>query len=121
MKQEIIADLLGNLTLVNYIVAFIFVMLTLMLRWIWKTVDSVKNNKHTPHKFSLGYWIKDNVIYKFLSFISNMISVFILLRFSNELIGQNFSYFLVIVVGFGLDYFIDRLKSMQKKKLKRTR
>lgn len=114
MKQDILKDLLGNLTLVNYVVAFIFVLLTLIVKWVWKTIDSVKNDIKTPNQFSWGYWFKDNIIPKFLSFTGNMIAVFIVLRFSNEIIGQTFSYFLAILIGFGLDYYVDKLKKMQK-------
>lgn len=118
IKQDVIADLLGNLSLTNYIVSLIFVSLTLILRWIWKTIDSVRHNHKTPHKFSFSYWFRDNIYHKLLSLIGNLISIFIILRFSNDIIGMNFSYFLTIVVGLGLDYFVDRLKKMQKRKRK---
>lgn len=114
MKTDILTDLLGSLTLVNYIVAFIFVLLTLIVKWIWKTVDSVKNDNKTPKKFSWSFWFEDNIKHKLLSFIGNLIAVFILLRFSIEIIGVSFSYILAVGIGFALDAYVDKLKKMQK-------
>lgn len=115
MKTQIIHDLLGSLSLVNYIVAFAFVLLALLVKWTYKTIDGVKNSPKTPAKFSWAYWWKDNLYPKLVSVLSCIISVFIILRFSNELIGQNFSYFFAFVVGFGLDYFVDKIKKMDPK------
>jgi hypothetical protein len=112
MKQQLLSDFLGSLTIVNYIVAFVFVFLALIAKWTYKTLDGVKNSPKTPEKFSWAYWWKDNFYPKLVSLLSSIISVFIILRFSNDIIGQQFSYFLAIVIGFGLDYFIDKLKKM---------
>ena len=112
MKHQILSDFLGSLSIVNYIVAFAFVLIALIAKWTYKTLDSVKNSPKTPMQFSWGYWWKDNIYPKLVSFVSNVISVFIILRFSNDVIGQNFSYFFAVLVGFGLDFYVDKLKKM---------
>jgi amino acid transporter len=115
MKTQILNDLLGSLTIVNYIVAFFFVFLALLAKWTYKTIDGIKNSPHTPEKMDWTYWLKDNLYPKLVSLLSSVISVFIILRFSNDLVGQQFSYFFALVVGFGLDYFVDKIKKMQPK------
>jgi len=112
MKTEILSDLLGVLTIVNYIVGFIFVFLALILKWIWKTIEGVKNSKNTPDKFNGTYWVNHNLIPKLLSFVAVMISVFILLRFIGDIVNIGFSYFFCLVVGLTIDYWIDRLKKI---------
>lgn len=112
MKQQILNDFLGQLTIVNYIVAFAFVFLALILKWTWKTLDSVKNNPKTPDKFTWSYWWRDNAYPKIVSCLSVLIAVFIILRFCNEITGRNFSYFIALVVGLYLDSFIHKLKKM---------
>lgn len=110
MKSEILTAILGNLTMVNYIVGFFFVFLALILRWIWRTLDGIKNNPESPHKFDFWYWWEDNFKPKLLSFIANMISVYLIFRFADDFIGTTFSYVLALGVGLGLDYYVGVLK-----------
>jgi hypothetical protein len=113
MKTEVLNDFLGALTMVNYVVSFIFIFIALALKWIWQTIDSVKNNESTPVKFSWKYWAQDNLLPKVLSLISNIIVAFIVLRFGNELFGLTFSYAVAFGIGIALDYWVNRLKKMQ--------
>jgi len=111
MKEEILKDILGNLSLVNYIVGFFFVLLALSLKWIWKTVQGVKHSSKTPNKFDKKFWWKDNAKPKILTLLANLISVFLIFRFTNEIIGVDFSYGIALFIGLGLDYYINKLKN----------
>lgn len=113
MKTQILNDLLGTVSLVNYIVAFIFVFLALTLKWIWKTIRAIKSDEKSPDKFILLYWIERNLIPKLLSLVANVISIFFIFRLSGDLFNVQFSYAFAIVVGFTLDYWIDRLKKIK--------
>ena len=86
MEHQILSDFLGSLSIVNYIVAFAFVLIALIAKWTYKKLDSVKNSPKTPSQFSWRYWWKDNIYPKLVSFVSNVISVFIILRFSSLLL-----------------------------------
>lgn len=122
-KAEVMTDILGSLSVVNYLVGFFFVILTLVLKWSWKTRNGVKKNPNSPSSFSWSYWFKHNFKPKFISFISNLIAVFLLFRFASEIAGTAFSYVLAVTIGLSLDYFVDKLKKMSKtvEKQKRTR
>ena len=112
MKNEILTDLLGNVSLVNYLVGFIFVVIAIIFKWCYKTIDSIKNNPKTPAKWDWNYWVENNLVPKLLSLLMNIIAVFIVFRFSNEILGVAFSYILSLVVGLALDYYIDKIKKM---------
>jgi hypothetical protein len=120
MKQQLLSDFLGSLTIVNYIVAFVFIFIALILKWTWKTKDGVKTCPHSPEKFSWSYWWKDNLYPKAVSSISVLLTVFVTLRFCTEITGRVFSYLIAFLIGLSLDFIIDRLKKMAPKLISET-
>lgn len=114
MKQELIIGILGTLPISDYLLGFFFVLLAISLKWMWSTINGVKRNKKTPNKFSGKYWIQNNLKIKILSSLSNIISVYLIFRFSNELIGEKYSYIAALGIGFMLDSYIHKIQSKFK-------
>lgn len=108
----------GTLTWVSYFSAMVFTIIGSFIRWYWKTYDAVKNNPNTPNKFSFSYWLKDNALPKLAGLVTNLMVVFVCLRFSVELFNIPFSMLLALGVGLLFDWFFDFLKNLQPNLLK---
>lgn len=117
MKQELINLILGDdITFVMIIALYFFVTLGVILREYLRYKKRGKPNIITPEKFSISYWIKDNLFSKLFSFVANGIVVFVTLRFSNEILHVGVSMFLAFTVGLFLDYFISKLENLKPTK-----
>lgn len=112
--SQVIQELLGSeLTPVTLTVAYIFAGFGLLLRWYWQYYRKGRANPNTPQKFSLGFWLRDNLIPKLLGMIITIVVIFLSLRFPQQIAGDAFSYVYALGIGLGLDYFMDILKNMQ--------
>ena len=105
----------GDLSTIEYEVAFFFAFLGMFLRWVWHTNKAIQSNDTTPWKFDLAYWLRDNLLSKSLSIITTLIVIFISLRFSRDLMGVYFSCFYAFTVGLFLDFIVNKLKQLQPK------
>lgn len=105
--------ILGNVTLTYYLASYVFVFIGLFFRAVYKTRDAIKKNAETPNKFSLKYWIKDNLLTKLLSFILNFFAAYLSLRFSSDWFGVEVSMGFAVVVGLCIDWFVDFIKKLQ--------
>ena len=121
MKTQIIAEFFGTLTVVQYIVGFVLVFITLILRWTFTTRRAVKKNPLTPKKFSLKSWWETNWLRKPKAFIQVVIITFLVFRFTPDIIGQTFSYVVAVSIGLAFDAykkkFIEWSKEIRKKLL----
>lgn len=113
MKTQVLNDLLGNLSLVNYVVGYIFVFIALILKWTWQTNDSIKNNKKTPEDWSWDFWWRDNAKPKILSAVQAVLVVFIVFRFSADYFNTVFTYAFALLVGLTLDHWVNNIKKMK--------
>lgn len=103
----------GELSLNKLIGGYIFVTIGLLIRWIIFTKKGVKKNERTPERFSLMFWIKDNLLPKLTSLLGMILLTFIIFRFAEQYIGQVFSMAGALAVGLGWDYYVDKMKNLQ--------
>lgn len=112
----IIHELLGeNLTLGTLVVCYIFSAFGAILFWGKNTKNGIKKSKRSPSKFSLKYWIKNNIINKFITLLINCIVTFLWLRFYKDaglnLTIQGFDllamgiYPISVLIGYNIDKF----------------
>jgi hypothetical protein len=110
--DEFKANIFGDkLTLVGYASCYFFTLIGLFLRWRFTTIKAINNNLRTPEKFSLKYWITDNLLPKLLSIMTTGIIIFICLRFAFEWFGYFPSMLFALIIGIGFDWFYDFIKS----------
>ena len=107
-KQTIYQYIFGNSTLEFYISFYIFVVIGLILSMLLhlrgKKNRDAKQGKN--FKFNIKYWLKDN----FNRFVTNIIVVFILIRFYDELKeATNVQYELNMFLGFVAGTSLDRV------------
>lgn len=107
--------ILGELTIVNYIIGFFFVLLALMFKWSVKTYRGVKHNAKTPHKFSWAYWFEHNFEPKVKSILSTIIVVYLSFRFAQDIVGTAFTYAIAISIGLSIDAIIAKIKKLSIK------
>lgn len=103
-KTEIIHYILGGVTLEFLISFYIFSLLGVFLSMLFH-YGSKKTGKKKPvnHKFSLSYWLKDNLV----RLLTSVICIFILVRFYDQIpIEYELNMFLGILTGTGLDQVI---------------
>jgi hypothetical protein len=118
MKPTIINELLGaNLTTTTLIVCYIFSIIGAVLFWAKNTREGIVNSKKSPHKFSWGYWWRNNVVNKFITLLINAIVTFLWLRFYKDA-GLNFTLAGFDILSMGiypisvlLGYNIDKISS----------
>jgi len=115
METEFLKAILGDLTIVNYVVGFFFVMLALIFKWSVKTYKGVKHNPKTPHKFSWTYWLENNIEPKLKAVISTIIVVYLTFRFAENIVGTAFTYAIAISVGLSIDAIIAKIKKLSIK------
>ena len=83
--QAIFKELLGpNLTSTTLIVCYIFSFIGAILFWAKHTISGIKNSDATPNKFSLSYWIQNNLLKKVATLLVNIIITFLWLRFYKD-------------------------------------
>lgn len=111
LKENILGD---KLTGIGYISAFFFSFLGLFLRWVFTANKATKKyDNGTPNEFSWSYWFKDNLSPKLLSLLTNIIVIFLCLRFSVEWFGMIPSMIFAVTVGLCFDWFADFIKKIQ--------
>lgn len=117
--SKVVTNILGtSLDTAGYISAFFFAGLGLFIRSYYRTMRSIKTNPNTPNKFSLKYYLKDNLLSKCNTVLFTIVIIFLGLRFP-EMFGIkiNLTVEMFMLLGFSLglffDWFSDKLKKMQ--------
>lgn len=114
--QQVVIELLGKeLTTVILATSYIFAGIGIFLRWYWMYQRRGKPNPHTPHKFILSYWIRDNFVPAIVGIFATFILIFISLRFPKEIFGTAVSYMYAFMVGMSLDFVASKLKKLRIK------
>lgn len=104
-KQEILKYIFGDVT-VDFLIAFYFfsligVFLSMLFHYGKKQSKDFKAKKITG--FSLGYWLKDNIV----RLLTSIICIFILVRFYDQIpIHYELNMFLGLLTGLSLDQLI---------------
>jgi len=117
-NRELAGNIMGSLSWVTYLSAYIFAFVGMFLRWYFTTVKAVKCNTATPSKFILSYWLKDNLIHIIPGVGGSLALIFIALRFSVDLFGKPVSMLIAFGVGLFLDWVADTIKNLQPKLFK---
>lgn len=115
VRNEIMDNIMGALSLGTYISAFFFAGLGLFLRHAIIVRKAVKTNPDTPQKFNFQYWFKNNFMTKMTVVLTNIVVIFLMLRFSVEWVGMEVSMAFAFIVGLSIDWAYDIIRKMQKK------
>jgi hypothetical protein len=110
--QEIASYLIGDLGVAKFVAAFIFAIVGVVLSLLWSTTVRNPASPRSPEHFSWNFFWNDNTIRILKSIISTVLTVFISIRFMNDLIGIEFSMASCVLVGL----FQDQVVLLIKKK-----
>ncbi len=124
MVLQIVSD---TLTLGDYIFSgmsitmleagFIFATLGLLFRWGITARKGVRDKaNNSPTKFNLKYWLIHNSKRAIASILVTVIALFIYFRFGGDYFGEIFSMGMAFFAGLGIDYIIDKIANVIKKK-----
>lgn len=111
-KITVMQHLLGGADTNVLIAAYIFALVGMIIYTLQSLLKGLKGNRRTPRHFSLKYWIKDNLLTKIVGLFVNLLIIFVFIRFSNELLGKPLTMFVALLIGFGVDYYADKLKDI---------
>ncbi len=109
--KDLIDQVLGeSLTPVTLVATYIFATIGLFIRWYFDTRKGVKKNLDTPRKFSMPYWLKNNLWHKVVSVFAVYSVIFVLVRFPADWGLEYVGYFGALIIGVAFDYFVDSIK-----------
>ena len=111
MKQDISLGLLGDKSIGEWIVSFIFVFIGIIISLYADSLSRDKNSPKTPKKFSISFLLKDNILKILFSFFI----VFTLIRFSKEVVDIDITYIKCLFLGLGFDLLLTLPIKYQKK------
>lgn len=118
VKESVKENILGALTIGDYIAAFVISFAGMLIRWYITTRKAIKTNPETPHKFSLMFWVRDNVLTKLGSLGATIAVIYAFMRFSIDLIGQPATMFLAFLIGLFFDWAVDLLDNIRPPRAK---
>ena len=106
-KSEILTQLLGSDNYEMVLVGFIFALLGAFLNWLisYRKRDKERN----PVKFSFKYLLVDNI----RRMIATFILIAIVMRFSDEVLGMEYSLYASFIVGFVSDKLGEKLAEIK--------
>lgn len=110
MIQEIFSGLLGNKTIAEYIVAFIFVLIGVLVSIRVGAIKRDKDSKHTPYEFSYKFLTRDNIVRA----LASIGIAFVAIRFGKEITGNDTTEFGAFLIGLGFDQLVGKLNQWQK-------
>ena len=107
MKAQIINELLGGIELIPFMVAVFYACIGATLNLLIHANTRDVGSSRTPDNFSYKFLIRDN--WKRIAI--SVILIFISIRFSQEILGQQLTTYLAFLIGFS----VDRLAGLIKK------
>lgn len=110
--QQLKALILGPASLAYYMGAEFFALLALILSLYSHSTTRDVNAPSTPVKFSWAFLIMDN----FKRIVLGQIALFLIFRFTTELMGRPLNMFIAVGVGFLLSYGLDKVIQALKDK-----
>lgn len=98
----------GAGTFSEYFIAWGFAALGLFLSWLLHIKGRNKDSDSTPRKFSLLFFLKDNI----LRIITSVLMIAIVMRFGSEIFGIESIIYSGFLAGFFLDKLSQKLKDI---------
>lgn len=109
--KSYLEHIVGPNDLVSFAAAFTFALIGIFLSLLLHARNRNKQSKSTPITFSWGFLLKDNL----QRMATSLLLTFVGLRFSNELLGMEFTMWTALIVGFLLDKVAQALKNLSLK------
>ena len=106
-RQIFLNYLLGEASWIAYTVAMLFVFFGLIVKWYIQVRRGVYKNPASPNRFSLNYFVGNNLWRKLFGLFANVVIAFLALRFSQEIFNVPFSMGFAASIGIGFDVVID--------------
>lgn len=103
--QVIIGDMEVPVFLGYYALAVFAEILSLAIRADNKRKDS----PYTPDKFSWSFFFRDNLLKIFINLAVTALAI----RFSNELVGQEITGWLSIIIGFTINFLVVKIQNIE--------
>jgi hypothetical protein len=107
MNKNYIEQIIGMQDPVLFAISYAFGLLGVILSLLWHTSRRNKSNKATPYNFSWRFLLKDNL----QRIATSVLLLFIGIRFSKEIIGQDVTMYVALAIGLGLDKLSQMLKN----------
>jgi len=111
MKTQIINELLGGIELIPFIAAVFYAVVGATLNLLLHANTRDVNSRRTPDDFSYKFLIQDN--WKRIAI--SVILIFITIRFSQEILGQQLTTYLAFLIGFSVDRLAGFIKKLDNK------
>lgn len=112
--QEFIENLTGDLSVGKFLAAFVFSLVGVALSLLYGTTKRDPNSNRTPLCFSWDFFWSDNMKRILKSAATTILTVFVSLRFTKELLGFELSMVIAFLIGLCLDRIAEVLKQKQK-------
>lgn len=109
MIQEILNEVLGNKNIAQYVAAFFFIFLGVLVSIRASATSRSVESDATPAKFSYKFLTLDN----FSRAVSSIAISFAFIRFGEDITGREFTYFGVFLLGIGFDQAVAYLNKWQ--------
>jgi len=104
---DVLWDMLtGGYTKWEMIGYAIFILMGMFLFSYLEVENRDRESKNTPKKFSWKFWIYDNI----RRYIASILLVYILFRFSHEMMGRELDEFTALMMGFTADGIVGMKK-----------
>lgn len=97
--HEVIARLLGAVSIVDYIVLSIFIMIGITASIRIDTIKRDSLSPCTPFEFNLKFFLLDN----FKRFIKSFVTIFLIIRFGEDITGKELTEWGAVLLGLGFD------------------
>ena len=107
MKQEILNELLGGIAIIPFVVDVFYDFIGAALNLLMHSNERDVDSSRTPKDYSYLFLLKDN----WKRLVVGVILILIVIRFSQEMIGQQLTMYLAFIIGFS----VDRLAGLIKK------
>jgi hypothetical protein len=112
--NEIASYLIGDLGVAKFAAAFIFAIIGVVLSLLWSTTVRNPSSDKSPQHFSWKFYWFDNARRILKSVVSTLLTVFVSIRFVNELLGVEFSMATCFLIGLFLDRVVVFIKKKQE-------
>lgn len=111
MKQEILNELLGSVAFVPFLIALFYAFVGAAVSLLIASNARDVHSEGSPTQFSYRYLIRDN----WKKIVLSVLLIFISIRFSQELLGQQVTMYLAFVIGLSVDRLAGLIKKIDNK------
>lgn len=107
--EKFINLLLGNNDFPTFAAAMVLAFIGAIISLNLKLKRRNRLSALPPRKFSRVFFLQDNL----LSLLSGIFPIYIAIRFSSELLGQNLTMLSAFFIGLGIDRIVRRFETLQ--------